>query len=61
METLSRPCRTVRAAFLASNQQNAQRNTMKSTKKPQPLRILWLTLALLLSLLAVAVGDASAA
>jgi len=38
-----------------------QRNTMKSTKKTQPLRILWLTLALLLSLLAVAVGDASAA
>lgn len=34
---------------------------MKSTRKPSSLRILWLTVALLLSLLAGAVGDASAA
>jgi hypothetical protein len=34
---------------------------MKSTRNPNSLRVLWLTVALLLSLLAVAVGDASAA
>ncbi len=34
---------------------------MKSTKNTNSLRVLWLTVALLLSLLAVAVGDASAA
>jgi len=34
---------------------------MKGTRKPKSLRILWLTVALLLSLFAVAVGNASAA
>lgn len=34
---------------------------MKNTKNQNSLRVLWLTVALLLSLLAVAVGDASAA
>lgn len=33
---------------------------MKHTTHNAPLRILWLTAALLLSVLAVAVGDASA-
>jgi len=55
--SLPRPCRTVRAAFLASNPANA----MKNTTNALPMRVLWLTLALLLSLFAVAVGDASAA
>ena len=34
---------------------------MKNTKNAIPMRVIWLTLALLLSLFAVAVGDASAA
>lgn len=34
---------------------------MKNTTNALPMRVIWLTLALLLSLFAVAVGDASAA
>ncbi len=34
---------------------------MKNTINAHPMRVIWLTLALLLSLFAVSVGDASAA
>ena len=38
-----------------------QATAMKNTTNALPMRVIWLTLALLLSLFAVAVGDASPA